>query len=193
MCGGSYLQRASTRPPSRSQCLPGILRFLGPSAAAARTQPRKSAHRNMPCHVCKIRRCPDSADCRLAQVAVLSKPSVTLQPQGATEASSAVPCMGNSSSPVGRRRCSKKKERLSSVSPLAYVRRRGSVGNVLLTVGLKERICGLTSARVSQAHREGRDTSRHRQIEDCEVQHAHQSVTPEDQALPANQRAYRAP
>lgn len=39
----------------------------GPFGCSGKNPTHKAAHRNMPCHVGKIRRCPDSVDCRLAK------------------------------------------------------------------------------------------------------------------------------
>jgi hypothetical protein len=118
-----YLQHASTRHPSRFPILATYSAVSGPLGCSGKNPARKAAHRNMPCHVGKIRRCPDSVDCRLAV-----SPSYQNRPSRCShkgQRKHLLPCPAwTASRPRSVSDVAEKKRMIASVSPVAYVRVR---------------------------------------------------------------------
>ena len=159
--------------------LPILTRYsavFGPLGCSGKNPARKAAHRNMPRHVGKIRRCPDSVDCRLAESPSYQNRPSRCSHKGQRSHLLPYPAWTASCPRSVWRRCSEKRKDsfgfACGICQIEPAQRSGMFHSP--SDSRYVHICGLTSARVSQAHQEGRDMSRHRQIENCKVQHAHQ-------------------
>lgn len=160
------MQHASTRH---------TLLSLGPSAAAARTSPERPLTATCPVMWAKFA----VVQTRSIAASQSRGPIKTVRHAAATRGNGGIFCRvlhGQLAVPGQSTAMLRKRKRIFSVSPVAYVRMSPGQSREcsIHRQTRKVRTCGLTSARVSQAHQERRDTTRHRQIENYKVQHAHQ-------------------